>query len=38
VGSDAITICYRNHRRQDVAETLVFGKDLKVIEGIVTYS
>jgi ketosteroid isomerase-like protein len=38
VGSDAITIYYRNHRRQDVAETLVFGKDLKAIEGIVTYS
>jgi len=37
VGSDAITILYRNHRRQEVAETLVFSKDCKIIEGIVTY-
>jgi len=36
IGSDAITILYRNHRGQDVAETLVFDSDLKVIEGIVT--
>jgi ketosteroid isomerase-like protein len=36
VGSDALTILYRNHRNQEVAETLVFGEDGKVIEGIVT--
>jgi hypothetical protein len=35
-GSDAITILYRNHRMQDVAETFVFGPDGKVIESIVT--
>jgi hypothetical protein len=38
VGSDAITIVYRNHRRQKVAETLVFGDNCKIIEGIVTYA
>ena len=37
VGSNALTIVYRNHRAQDVAETLVFGEDGKIIEGIVTY-
>ena len=37
VGSDALTIVYRNHRDDHVAETLVFGEDGKVIEGIVTY-
>jgi ketosteroid isomerase-like protein len=37
VGGDAITILYRNHRNQDVAETLVFDDDRKVIEGIVAY-
>ena len=36
VGSDAITIIYRNQRGDRVSETLVFGEDLKVIEGIVT--
>ena len=30
IGSDAITVLYRNHR------VLVFDSDLKVIEGIVT--
>jgi hypothetical protein len=38
VGGDAITILYRNHRNQDVAETLVFDRDRKVVEGIVTAS
>jgi ketosteroid isomerase-like protein len=37
VGSDAITILYRNHRGDDVAETLVFGDDRRIVEGIVTY-
>jgi ketosteroid isomerase-like protein len=36
VGSDALTILYRNHRDQEVAETLVFDKARKIIEGIVT--
>jgi hypothetical protein len=33
-GSDSITIIYRNHRMQDVAETFVFGPDGKVILSI----
>jgi ketosteroid isomerase-like protein len=37
VGGDAVTIIYRTHRDDHVAETLIFGEDLKVIEGIVTY-
>jgi hypothetical protein len=37
VGSDAITISYRNHRGQEVAETLVFDAQRQIIEGIVTY-
>ena len=37
VGSDAITIIYRNQRGDHVAETLVFGENCKVVEGIVTY-
>ena len=37
VGSNAITIIYRNQRGDHVAETLVFGENLKVVEGIVTY-
>jgi ketosteroid isomerase-like protein len=37
VGSDALTILYRNHREDYITETLVFGEDGKVIEGIVTY-
>jgi hypothetical protein len=36
VGFDAITILYRNHRNDHIAETLVFGEDGKVIEGVVT--
>lgn len=35
-GGDAITILYRNHRGQEVAETLVFDSRGKVIEGVVT--
>jgi hypothetical protein len=37
VGADALTIVYRNQRNDHVAETLVFGEDGKVIEGIVSY-
>jgi hypothetical protein len=37
VGGDAVSILYRNHRGDHVAETLLFGEDLKVVEGIVTY-
>jgi hypothetical protein len=37
IGGDALTIVYRNQRDDHVAETLVFGEDGKVIEGIVTY-
>src|SRR5262249_26555547 len=37
IGSDAVTIFYRNHRHDHIAETLVFGEDGKVIQGIVTY-
>jgi ketosteroid isomerase-like protein len=37
VGSDAVTITYRNQRGEHVAETLLFDGDLKVIQGIVTY-
>lgn len=37
VGSDALTILYRNHRGQDVAETLLFGPDGRVTRGIATY-
>jgi hypothetical protein len=36
VGFDAITMLYRNHRNDHIAETLVFGEDGKVIEGVVT--
>jgi ketosteroid isomerase-like protein len=37
VGSDSLTILYRNHRAQDVAETLVFGPGDRVIRGVATY-
>lgn len=37
IGGDAITIRYRNQRGQEIAETLVFGGDGKVSEGIVTH-
>ena len=36
VGGDAITIAYRNQRGERVAETLIFGANGKVIEGVVT--
>jgi len=37
VGSDALTILYRNQRNDHVAETLVFREDGLIVEGIVTY-
>jgi hypothetical protein len=37
IGGDALTIVYMNHRGDQVCETLVFGQDGKIIEGIVTY-
>ena len=37
IGGDALTIIYTNHRDDRVAETLVFGADGRIIEGIVTY-
>jgi len=38
VGSGAITIAYRNHRGQNVAETMVFDDAGRVAEGIVTHA
>jgi len=38
VGTSAVTICYRNHRGQNVAETLVFDDRALVVEGIVTHA
>jgi ketosteroid isomerase-like protein len=38
VGSDALTILYRNQRGEDVAETLMFeGGDDQVTRGVATY-
>jgi ketosteroid isomerase-like protein len=37
VGKDAVTIAYRNHRGQNVAETLVFNAEAMVEEGIAAY-
>jgi ketosteroid isomerase-like protein len=37
IGGDALTILYMNHRGDHVCETLVFGQDGKIVEGIVTY-
>jgi ketosteroid isomerase-like protein len=38
VGSDALTILYRNQRGEDVAETLIFeGGSDRVTRGIATY-
>ena len=37
IGGNAVTILYRNHRGDHVAETLVFNGDRKVVEGVVTY-
>jgi len=38
VGNGAITIAYRNHRGQNVAETLAFDDQGLVKEGIVTHA
>ena len=37
VGSDALTILYRNHRGQNAAETLLFGADGLVVQGIAAF-
>jgi hypothetical protein len=37
VGSDALTILYKNQRNDHVAETLVFDEQGKIIQGIVAY-
>jgi ketosteroid isomerase-like protein len=37
VGSDALTILYKNQRDDHVAETLVFDEQGKIIQGIVVY-
>jgi ketosteroid isomerase-like protein len=36
VGGDALSILYRNQRGERVSETLVFGPDGRIVEGIVT--
>ncbi len=36
-GKNTITIAYKNHRGQHVAETLVFNDQGVVVEGIVTH-
>jgi len=38
VGNDALTIVYRNHRDQLVAETLVFDESGMIREGIVAHA
>jgi ketosteroid isomerase-like protein len=38
VGSDSLTIAYRNHRGQYAAETFVFNADGLVTESIATYA
>jgi ketosteroid isomerase-like protein len=38
VGSDSLTIAYRNHRKQSVAETFVFEATGLVKESIATYA
>ena len=37
LGNNALTILYRNQRDDQVAETLVFDENGKIVEGIVTY-
>jgi hypothetical protein len=37
IGSDSLTIAYRNHRGQNAAETFVFGDAGLVKESIATY-
>lgn len=38
IGSDSLTIAYRNHRGQNAAETFVFDKDGLVKESVATYA
>lgn len=38
IGSDSLTIAYRNHRGQNAAETFVFGEDGLVRASIATYA
>jgi hypothetical protein len=38
IGSDSLTIAYRNHRGQNAAETFVFGEDGLVKESVATYA
>ena len=38
VGSDSLTIAYRNHRGQHAAETFVFDAQGMVVESIATYA
>lgn len=37
MGSDSLTIAYRNHRGQNAAETFVFDAQGLVVESIATY-
>jgi len=37
VGSDVLTIAYRNHRGQRVAESFIFGDDGKVTRSVAAY-
>lgn len=37
VGHDCLTILYRNHRDQQVAETVEFGSDGKVVRSFACY-
>ena len=37
IGSDSLTIAYRNHRGQNAAETFVFDASGRVKESIATY-
>jgi ketosteroid isomerase-like protein len=37
VGSDSLTIAYRNHRGQNAAETCTFNADHLVVRSIATY-
>lgn len=38
IGSDSLTIAYRNHRGQHAAETFVFGEDGLVTQSVATYA
>jgi ketosteroid isomerase-like protein len=37
LGSDALTIIYRNHRQQQVAETFIFDRSGLVTRSVATY-